>query len=151
MRRALWASVATLVLAPTASAHVQDPRQLTLGWPAQGVVTTPFGWTEGRYHPGLDIGTLRSLSVRAAAPGRVRLVGTPPGFSGYGSIVLVETVPPYATLYAHLASVGVRQGQWVDAGEPIGVAGCTGWCTGTHLHFEMRERGRAVDPRPLLP
>ena len=151
MRQALWGVLAMLVLAPAASAHVQDPLQLAFNWPAQGTVTTPFGWTEDRYHPGLDIGMLRSLSVRAAAPGRVTLVGTPTGFSGYGSIVLVDTLPPFQTLYAHLASVRVRQGQSVVAGEPIGVAGCTGWCTGTHLHFEVRERGLPVDPRPLLP
>ena len=151
MRRALCGVVGMLVLAPAASAHVGDPIQLAFQWPAQGTVTIPFGWTEGRHHPGVDIGSLRSLSVRAAAPGRVRLVGTPTGFSGYGSIVLVDTLPPFQTLYAHLASVGVRQGQWVSAGQPLGVARCTGWCTGTHLHFELRERGRPVDPLPLLP
>ena len=117
MRQALWGVLAMLVLAPAASAHVQDPLQLGFQWPAQGTVTTPFGWTEGRYHPGLDIGMLRSLSVRAAAPGRVALVGTPTGFSGYGSIVLVDTLPPFQTLYAHLASVGVRRGQWVGTGQ----------------------------------
>src|SRR2546421_4152585 len=120
MRRALWGVVAMLVLAPAASAHVRDPLQLGFQWPAQGTVTTPFGWTEGRYHPGLDIGVLRSLSVRAAAPGRVSLVGTPAGFDGYGSVVLVDVMPPYQTLYAHLASVSVRPGQWVAAGEPLG-------------------------------
>jgi murein DD-endopeptidase MepM/ murein hydrolase activator NlpD len=151
MRRALWGVVAMLVLAPAASAHVEDPLQLTLDWPAQGTLTTPFGWTEGRYHPGLDIGILRSLSVRAAAPGRVRLVGSPRGFSGYGNVVLVDAIGPYQTLYAHLAVVGVRPGQWVVAGEPLGVAGCTGWCTGTHLHFEVRQHARAVDPLSLLP
>jgi murein DD-endopeptidase MepM/ murein hydrolase activator NlpD len=151
MRRALWGVVAMLVLAPAASAHVQDPLQLSLEWPAQGTVTTPFGFTEGRYHPGLDIGILRSLSVRAAAPGRVRLVGTPTGFSGYGSVVLVDVLGPFQMLYAHLASVGVRQGQWVRAGDALGVAGCTGWCTGTHLHFELRAGGRAIDPLAFLP
>ena len=140
-----------LVLAPAASAHVQDPLQLALDWPAQGTLTTPFGFTEGRYHPGLDIGILRSLTVRAAAPGHVRLVGTPTGFDGYGSVVLVDALGSFQMLYAHLASVGVRQGAWIGAGEPLGVAGCTGWCTGTHLHFELRTRGRAVDPLPLLP
>src|SRR5919198_2540122 len=124
MRRALAVVVGMLMLAPAASAHVGDPLQLEFQWPAQGTVTTPFGWTEGRYHPGLDIGMLRSLSVRAAAPGRVRLVGTPAGFSGYGSIVLVDTLPPFQTLYAHLASVRVRPGQWVGAGEPVGIACC---------------------------
>lgn len=151
MRRALSVVAATLAFGPAASAHVEDPLQLTLDWPAQGTVTTPFGLTEGRYHPGLDIGILRSLSVRAAAPGRVRLVGTPSGFEGYGSVAVVDTLGPFETLYAHLGSVGVRAGQWVLAGEPVGVAGCTGWCTGTHLHFEVRQHGRAVDPLPFLP
>jgi murein DD-endopeptidase MepM/ murein hydrolase activator NlpD len=143
--------VVALVLAPAASAHVEDPVQLTLEWPAQGTLTTPFGFTEGRYHPGLDIGILRSLTVRAASPGRVRLVGTPSGFDGYGSVVLVDALGSFQMLYAHLASAGVRAGQRVVAGQPLGVAGCTGWCTGTHLHFEVRARGRAVDPLPLLP
>jgi murein DD-endopeptidase MepM/ murein hydrolase activator NlpD len=151
MRRALAGAVLMLACAPGASAHVGDPIQLELQWPAQGTVTTPFGLTEGRYHPGLDIGVLRSLSVRAAAPGRVRLAGTPAGFDGYGTVVLVDAMPPYQTLYAHLAAVLVQQGQWVAAGEPLGVAGCTGWCTGTHLHFEVRAGGQAVDPLPLLP
>src|SRR5919108_5317195 len=108
MRRALWGIVFALVAAPVASAHVEDPLQLAFEWPAQGTVTTPFGWAEGRYHPGLDIGLLRSLSVRAAAPGRVRLVGTPAGFDGYGNVVLVDVLGPYQTLYAHLASARVR-------------------------------------------
>jgi murein DD-endopeptidase MepM/ murein hydrolase activator NlpD len=151
MRRTLWGVVLALVLAPAASAHVEDPLQLTLDWPAQGTVTTRFGFTEGRYHPGLDIGILSSLTVRAAAPGRVRLVGTAAGYEGYGGVVLVDALGPYQTLYAHLASAGVRAGQWVGAGDPIGVAGCTGWCTGTHLHFEVRRLGLAVDPLPFLP
>lgn len=151
MRWALPAVVATLALAPAASAHVEDPLQLTLTWPAQGTLTTPFAWTEGRYHPGLDIGGLRSLTIQAAAAGRVRLVGTPTGFDGYGSVVLVDTLGPFQTLYAHLASAGVRAGEWVAAGDRIGIAGCTGWCTGTHLHFEVRRLGLAVDPLPLLP
>ena len=151
MRRALWGIIFALVVAPAASAHVGDPLQLAFEWPAQGTVTTPFGWTEERYHPGLDIGVLRSLSVSAAAPGRVRLVGAPAGFDGYGNVVLVDVLGPFQTLYAHLASVRVRQGDWLAAGEPIGVAGCTGWCTGTRLHFEVRTGGRAVDPLPLLP
>src|ERR671930_2404322 len=109
MRRVLTAFLAMLLFAPAASAHVGDPLQLAFEWPAQGTVTTPFGWTEGRYHPGLDIGVLRSLAVRAAAPGRIRLAGTPAGFDGYGTVVLVDVMPPYQTLYAHLAAVHVQQ------------------------------------------
>ena len=152
MRRGLAAIVLALTLAPAAAAHVDDPAQLAFEWPAQGRVTTPFGWTaEGRWHAGLDIGSLQSLEVRAAAPGRVRLVGTPAGFLGYGNVVLVALGGPFETVYAHLASARVSPGDTVDAGEQIGVAGCTGWCTGTHLHFELRERGQAIDPSFLLP
>ena len=152
MRRALGVIVLALACAPAAAAHVDGPAQLAFEWPAVGTVTTPFGWTpEGRWHPGLDIGILRSLDVRAAASGRVRLVGTPIGFEGYGNVVVVGVGGPFETVYAHLSSARVRPGEVVDAGQPIGIAGCTGWCTGTHLHFELRERGQAIDPSLLLP
>lgn len=113
-------------------------------WPAQGTVTGPFG--DGRGHPGIDIGILRSLAVTAAQPGRVVAVGTPRGFEGYGNLVEVALGRGYVALYAHLSRASVHQGQQVVAGERIGVAGCTGWCTGTHLHFELRRFGQPVDP-----
>jgi murein DD-endopeptidase MepM/ murein hydrolase activator NlpD len=115
-------------------------------WPASGTVTSPFGDDGGRRHPGIDIGTLRSPDVRAAFAGRVIAVGEPAGFEGYGNVVQVAGGRDYTALYAHLAAFRVRVGDRVDAGEPIGTAGCTGWCSGTHLHFELRLRGRAVDP-----
>jgi murein DD-endopeptidase MepM/ murein hydrolase activator NlpD len=111
-------------------------------WPARGTITTPFG----AYHPGIDIGILRSLTVRAAQPGTVIAVGQPRGFEGYGNVVEVADGRGFTTLYAHLAAWRVRVGQQVRQGEPIGTAGCTGWCTGTHLHFEMRRFGRPVNP-----
>jgi murein DD-endopeptidase MepM/ murein hydrolase activator NlpD len=151
MRRGLCTALLALAVAPPASAHVDDPVQLALEWPASGTVTTPFGWTEGRYHPGLDIGILRAPAVRAAAPGRVRLVGTPTGFDGYGTVVVVDVLGPFETLYAHLATPAVRPGDVVAAGDRLGVAGCTGWCTGTHLHFELRQASTPVDPLPFLP
>ena len=113
-----------------------------LDWPAQGTITTPF--SSG--HPGIDIGILRSLTVRAAAPGRVKLVGEQTGYEGYGNIVLVDVGGGYEALYAHLSRFGVRAGERVWPDQPLGTAGCTGWCTGTHLHFELRLRGRAVSP-----
>ena len=111
-------------------------------WPAQGTVTTPFG----SGHPGIDIGILRSLSVQAAQPGVVVRVGQPQGFEGYGNIVEVADGRGFTSLYAHLAGWRVRVGEQVWQGERLGTAGCTGWCTGTHLHFEMRLRGRPVNP-----
>ena len=151
MRRILAAIVVALALAPAAGAHVDSPAQLSFQWPAQGTVTSPFGWTEGRWHPGLDIGILQSTAVTAAAPGRVLLVGMPTGFDGYGNVVVVGVGGPFETIYAHLSLPKVKRGQVVETGDPIGVAGCTGWCTGTHLHFELRERGQAIDPSFLLP
>lgn len=115
-------------------------------WPAAGTITSPFGYDAGRRHPGIDIGTLRSLTVRAAQPGRVIAVGTPSGFEGYGNLVEVELGVGYVALYAHLANWRVRVGERVAAGQRLGTAGCTGSCTGTHLHFELRLRGSPVDP-----
>jgi murein DD-endopeptidase MepM/ murein hydrolase activator NlpD len=150
-RTAAALTLLALVHAAAAAAHTSDPRQLAFEWPAEGVVTSPFGVDGARWHPGLDIGILRSLTVRAAAPGIVRQTGTPAGFEGYGTLVEVDVGVPYETLYAHLARAAVRVGDHVTAGQTIGVAGCTGWCTGTHLHFELRRAGVVVDPTPLLP
>jgi murein DD-endopeptidase MepM/ murein hydrolase activator NlpD len=119
---------------------------LDFSWPAEGTVTRGFS----AYHHGLDIGMLRSLDVRAAAPGRVESVGYVTGFEGYGNIVLVRVTPNVVALYAHLASVHVHAGEEVSRGELLGIAGCTGYCTGVHLHFEVRDDGVAVDPRRFL-
>lgn len=119
-------------------------------WPAQGTVTSPFGNDAGRWHPGIDIGILRSLAIRAAEPGRVVAVGPRRGFEGYGNVVLVDVGGGYRALYGHLAGWSVRAGDDLTPGQPIGTAGCTGWCTGTHLHFELRRYGRSVDPLRFL-
>jgi murein DD-endopeptidase MepM/ murein hydrolase activator NlpD len=150
-RTAAALTLFALVHAAPVAAHTTDPKQLTFEWPASGVVTSPFGIDGARWHPGLDIGILRSLTVRAAASGIVRVTGTPAGFEGYGTLVEIDVGAPYETLYAHLSRAAVRVGDYVTAGQKIGIAGCTGWCTGTHLHFELRRAGTAVDPTPLLP
>ena len=132
--------------------HVKATRRLTraetldFSWPAEGTITTPFT----PYHHGLDIGMLRSLDVRAAAPGTVVSVGYATGFEGYGNVVLIQVTPDVVTLYAHLSSYRVRPGETVARGELLGIAGCTGYCTGVHLHFEVRQNGVAVDPRKFL-
>jgi murein DD-endopeptidase MepM/ murein hydrolase activator NlpD len=133
--------VALAVSSSTATANRVAPTHLD--WPARGTITTPF---EAGGHPGIDIGTLRSLDVRAAASGRVLLVGEQPGYDGYGNIVLVDIGGGYENLYAHLSRYRVRRGEEVAADERLGTAGCTGWCTGTHLHFELRLHGTPVDP-----
>src|ERR1044071_991393 len=72
-------------------------------WPAQGTITGAFGHDGSRPHPGIDIGILRSLSVRAAVPGRVVGVGPQVGYEGYGNLVRIRS-RGYTELYAHLAS-----------------------------------------------
>jgi murein DD-endopeptidase MepM/ murein hydrolase activator NlpD len=148
-------AAAALACAPAASALTDfSPRvevdPLVFAWPADGTITTVFGHTEGRWHPGIDIGILRNLDVRAAYPGVVEKTGMEVGFEGYGNIVLVRVSPDVETLYAHLASVGVKPGDTVAVDQQLGIAGCTGWCTGTHLHFEVRRDGRAVNPIQFL-
>ena len=152
MRSLVAAIAAALFLAPAASAHTDSPKQIAFAWPAQGIVTTTFGpQLDGRFHAGLDIGVLTSLAVTAASAGTVVAVGAPPGFEGYGNVVLVDLGGGIEALYAHLASWAVEPGDVVESGRTLGVAGCTGWCTGTHLHFELRSDGVAFDPLPLLP
>jgi murein DD-endopeptidase MepM/ murein hydrolase activator NlpD len=148
---AVVAAASTFAL--PASAMTDGGRGLSLIWPADGTVTRGFVYdgTMGEFHTGIDIGTLRSLDVRAAGPGVVTAVGYATGFDGYGNIVLVDMGYGLEALYAHLSSVGVRVGEVVTPGEKLGLAGCTGYCTGTHLHFELRSDGVAFDPAPLLP
>ena len=123
---------------------------VVLEWPATGTLTDGFGPRWGRLHAGIDVGVLRSLDVRAAAAGSVSRAGWLRGYEGYGQVVLVDLGGGYETMYAHLARIDVRPGTWVVPGQHLGLAGCTGSCTGTHLHFELHERGRAVDPMPFL-
>ena len=56
----------------------------------------------------------------------------------------------YSVLYAHFSSIAVKPGQWVNTGDLLGMAGCTGSCTGTHLHFELRKDGQPLDPAAFM-
>jgi murein DD-endopeptidase MepM/ murein hydrolase activator NlpD len=141
----LLVTLAAVALNAPAPARA-DSGPLTLGWPANGTITSGYGHDGGRWHAGVDIGILRSPAVRAAAAGVVTKVGYIAGYEGYGNVVELSHGRGYSTLYAHLSRSLVPSGAEVAAGELIGVAGCTGWCTGTHLHFELRVRGRPVDP-----
>lgn len=150
---AALAAALTFACASPAFGMTDGGAGLSLVWPASGTMTRGFGYdaTMAEFHPGIDIGSLLSLDVRAAGPGRVETTGYATGFDGYGNIVLVDMGFGIEALYAHLASVRVAAGDLVSPGELLGQAGCTGWCTGTHLHFELRSHGVAFDPYALLP
>jgi murein DD-endopeptidase MepM/ murein hydrolase activator NlpD len=121
-----------------------------LVWPAPGKITSPFG--DGRNHPGIDIDGVTGDPVTAAAAGTVLLAGmAPAGYSGYGNVVMIDHGNGIATLYAHLSRVDVALGQAVEQGQLLGAIGSTGLSSGDHLHFEVREAGKPVDPILWLP
>ena len=118
--------------------------------PLRGPLFERFGYDRGRLHSGIDIAVLGTDAVRAALPGVVTATGYIPNYSGYGNVVKLRHDRGLATMYAHLASESVTVGEYVQRGEVIGRAGCTGSCTGPHLHFEVRVRGEPVDPLRYL-
>jgi len=150
-RSALVVLLASLIVAPVASARMDNAARLQLVWPANGTVTARFGeWRGSHRHDGIDIGKLRTLRLRAVTRGIVRKTGYVDGYAGYGKIVLLDLPGPYTALYAHLSNVGVRRGQQLRKGQRLGLAGCTGSCSGTHLHFEIRRAGVSVNPIRFL-
>lgn len=150
-RSAIAVLVTFLAAAPTASARPDAAARLQMTWPANGTVTARFGeWRGSHRHAGIDIGMLRTLQLRSVLAGTVEQTGYASGYEGYGNVVVLDLPGPYTVLYAHLSSVRVRPGQHVRKGQRIGLAGCTGSCSGTHLHFEVRQRGQLVDPLDFL-
>jgi murein DD-endopeptidase MepM/ murein hydrolase activator NlpD len=102
---------------------------------------------DASFHNGIDIGAPEGTAVHAARDGSVAEVGTSPILGTY----LVITHPGgWQTVYGHLSSVAVSAGAKVALGAMVGAVGSTGKATGPHLHFEVRRKGSAVDPFPLL-
>jgi murein DD-endopeptidase MepM/ murein hydrolase activator NlpD len=151
LRSALVVLLVSLVVAQSASARSDGSAQLQMVWPASGTVTAPFGvWRGDHAHTGVDIALLRSLRLRAVSGGIVRETGYASGYSGYGQVVVLDLPGNLSALYAHLADVHVRVGDRVQKGELLGLAGSTGNSSGTHLHFEIRRSGTAVNPMSYL-
>src|SRR5918999_440007 len=119
----------------------------TLSSPVDGTVTSEFGPRWGRNHDGVDIAAPTGTAIRAAACGSVTLAGQQ---SGYGNMVCITHTNEFSTCYAHMSRFAVSQGARVQQGQVIGYVGCTGSCTGPHLHFETRVNGQAQDPRGYL-
>lgn len=98
-------------------------------------------------HAGIDMAGAHGEPIYAAANG---IVGTAARANGYGNLIELEHGHGMATRYGHLSAILVQPGEMVKQGQLIGRMGSTGRSTGTHLHYEVRIDGRAVNPRPYL-
>lgn len=116
-------------------------------WPVRGNLNSAYGYRYmGRsrdHHKGVDIGVPVGSPVVAPADGKVTAVGYE---SGYGLMVVLEHRHGVSTIYAHLKSALVEEGAEVARGERIALTGMSGRTTGSHLHYEVRVAGQAVDP-----
>ena len=101
------------------------------------------------YHSGIDLMAPMGSPIRAAAGGTVVYAGW---YYAYGNIVDIQHADGVVTRYAHMSAFapGIHAGTPVPVGGFIGEVGATGRAHGTHVHFEVRINGRAVDPRPYL-
>ncbi len=121
--------------------------------PIQGRITSPFGWrthpifNSRTFHSGVDIGGPNYGAIKASNSGKVIYTGW---YGGYGKVVIIEHGivggKPVSTLYAHMSSVKAVNGQNVKKGDIIGYEGTTGYSTGPHCHFEVRENGKPSNP-----
>ena len=108
-----------------------------------GVVTSRFGTRWGRLHGGIDIADKTGTEIYAAKAGEVVYAG----WSGnYGNLVKIKHVDGYETYYAHCSSILVSVGDQVAQNQLIARMGMTGNATGPHVHFEIRENGRVINP-----
>ena len=120
----------------------------TFIWPASGgYVSSKMGTRWGRAHQGIDIARPSSYGIVAADNGVVKTAGR---HSTYGNRVVITHNNGYETLYAHLSSIEVSEGQTVPRGTKIGVMGSTGRSTGVHLHFEVFKNGTNINPMSVL-
>ncbi|HEU5300438.1 MAG TPA: peptidoglycan DD-metalloendopeptidase family protein [bacterium] len=125
--------------APARSADLAHRLASGFAWPLQGLLTARFG----RGHSGIDLAAPKGTPIRASRTGTVIHTGR---YYEYGQTVILDHGHGVTTLYGHTSAILVGKGRKVSAGHVIARVGCTGRCTGPHVHFEIRVRGRAIDP-----
>lgn len=138
-----WNTNRAHVVTPLPAEYRIDLRGFHMPTPSR-VVTSNFGRRWGRAHQGLDIKVYIGDTIRAAWSGKVRVVKYDAG--GYGNYVVIRHNNGLETIYGHMSKQLVNTNQIVKAGQPIGLGGNTGRSTGSHLHFETRLCGHALNP-----
>jgi murein DD-endopeptidase MepM/ murein hydrolase activator NlpD len=123
-------------------------------WPTEGWMSSPYGYRkdpmggQGKsFHEGVDIAAWHGNPVRSTATGEVVFSGRK---TGYGHVVEVEHEYGYRTVYGHLSERLVEVGDVVRKGTAVGRVGNTGRSTGSHVHYEVRVNGDAINPWPYL-
>lgn len=131
------------------SAHLRQVTQ-SWRWPLNRVaVTSPFGIRKGEFHEGIDLKASTGTPVYAVQEGKVLYAGS--NLRGYGNLVVIKHPRSgLATIYAHNSRFRVHKGQVVRKGQLIALSGKSGHVTGPHLHFEVRDGVKAVDPLVLM-
>jgi murein DD-endopeptidase MepM/ murein hydrolase activator NlpD len=123
-------------------------------WPVDGPVVSGFGPRDigagYEYHPGIDIAVPEGTPIRAALAGTVIFTEPESASGGYGNYTCIDHGGGLSTCYAHQSSFAVSAGQPVSQGQVIGYSGCTGYCLGPHVHFEVRINGSVTDPMGYL-
>lgn len=131
---------------PSNSPIFEAPSGGNFIWPTHSVgISQYFAW----YHPGVDLPNPSAPAIVASDGGTVIVAGWPDNY-GYGNRVVVDHGNGYQTLYAHMSNIYVSVGQKVSRGQTLGQMGSTGRSTGTHLHFEIRYKGKALNPLSIL-
>lgn len=110
-------------------------------------ISSKFGIRHGRPHRGVDIRMPKGTPIYATFPGKVRMAKY---YAGYGNFVIIRHENGMETFYAHLSKLEVKRDDWVEAGTEIGLAGATGRASGSHLHYEARYLGYAIDPEWMI-
>lgn len=141
--------VATLPTLPeTEKPQTETPKtaqKSVWSWPTQGKIIGRFN---GSKNKGIDIAGKKGQSITASGPGKVIYAGS--DLRGYGKLVIVKHSTTYLSVYAHNNKILVKEGQVVKSGQKIAAMGNTDTNT-VKLHFEIRERGKSVDPEKFLP
>ena len=113
-------------------------------------ITSKYGPRRRRLHNGIDVKVYIGDTIRSAFSGKVRVVKDQGRRKGYGKYVIIRHDNGLETVYAHLSKQLVKEDQYVEVGEVIGLGGNTGRSTGSHLHFETRFLGQAINPDLLF-